>query len=41
MVIEQNGSVYLRSRGVRAMADQNKAEVSYVNPPSLEPPPGY
>jgi hypothetical protein len=23
------------------MADENKADVSYVNPPSLEPPPGY
>jgi len=23
------------------MANENKAEVSYVNPPSLEPPPGY
>jgi len=23
------------------MADENKADVRYVNPPSLEPPPGY
>jgi len=23
------------------MADNSKADVRYVNPPSLEPPPGY